>query len=386
MTVSYLGTDGVDRELRETWLVADNLPPFADADARQPGRGRSGLDLAPTRSAGRGRCCSRPQGVAQERPFGNSCRPPAAGGAAPTCRRRMPLVSSGPAASATAVRHVRPPAHLHLQRARPGRLRRRVRPPGRTAAAERADPRRARQRRRAHLRQRVHPADADAAADRARAGAVHCTAAEPADLPPAQRTTRPASTSAPWFPSMDQAIETGSTSPARSRSRPGTAPTRSASGTTARSCSSPTPAATRRPTSSPPASRTTGSARCSASTTTPAPAAPTSGPTACSSSCSSSRRRIRLAVQGPAEGRRTCGCPSAARCASGRLAGTPVEDLGVMPDVRHRMTPDDVLQRQRRPARPRRRAAGRPADAHARRDGHAGRRRHRRRPDRVGQP
>ena len=32
MTVSYLGTDGVDRELREHWLVADNPPPFADAD------------------------------------------------------------------------------------------------------------------------------------------------------------------------------------------------------------------------------------------------------------------------------------------------------------------------------------------------------------------
>ena len=66
---------------------------------------------------------------------------------------------------------------------------------------------------------------------------------------------------------------------------PRTAPTRSASATSARSCWSPTPAATPRPTSSPPASRTTRSARCSASTTTPAPAAPTCGPTACSRRC-----------------------------------------------------------------------------------------------------
>ena len=42
--------------------------------------------------------------------------------------------------------------------------------------------------------------------------------------------------------------------------------------------------------------------------------------------------------------RPTCGCRSAARCGSGALAGTPVEDLGVAPDVRHEMTRRDVLE------------------------------------------
>ena len=43
-------------------------------------------------------------------------------------------------------------------------------------------------------------------------------------------------------------------------------------------------------------------------------------------------------------GRPTCGWPSGARCASGALAGTPVEDLGVRSDVRHEMTRRDVLE------------------------------------------
>ena len=50
----------------------------------------------------------------------------------------------------------------------------------------------------------------------------------------------------------------------------------------------------------------------------------------------------------------------------GALAGTPVEDLGVAADARHEMTRRDVLERQRRPAGRRRRAAGRPAGPAAR--------------------
>jgi hypothetical protein len=33
VTVTYVGLDGVRRELREPWLVAENLPPMADLDA-----------------------------------------------------------------------------------------------------------------------------------------------------------------------------------------------------------------------------------------------------------------------------------------------------------------------------------------------------------------
>jgi hypothetical protein len=45
VVVGYRGTDGVDRELRQDWLVADNLPPFADVDALTPAAANSGLDI-----------------------------------------------------------------------------------------------------------------------------------------------------------------------------------------------------------------------------------------------------------------------------------------------------------------------------------------------------
>ena len=45
VVVGYRGTDGVDRELRQDWLVADNLPPFADVDALSPAAANSGLDI-----------------------------------------------------------------------------------------------------------------------------------------------------------------------------------------------------------------------------------------------------------------------------------------------------------------------------------------------------
>ena len=44
--VGYVGTDGVERELRQKWLVTDNLPPFvADADAISVTAASLGLDL-----------------------------------------------------------------------------------------------------------------------------------------------------------------------------------------------------------------------------------------------------------------------------------------------------------------------------------------------------
>jgi len=44
--VGYVGTDGVERELRQRWLVTDNLPPFvADADAISVTAASLGLDL-----------------------------------------------------------------------------------------------------------------------------------------------------------------------------------------------------------------------------------------------------------------------------------------------------------------------------------------------------
>ena len=45
VVVGYRGTDGVDRELRQDWLVADNLPPFADVDALSPAAANSGVDV-----------------------------------------------------------------------------------------------------------------------------------------------------------------------------------------------------------------------------------------------------------------------------------------------------------------------------------------------------
>ena len=44
--VGYVGTDGVEHELRQKWLVTDNLPPFvADADAISVTAASLGLDL-----------------------------------------------------------------------------------------------------------------------------------------------------------------------------------------------------------------------------------------------------------------------------------------------------------------------------------------------------
>jgi Peptidase family S41 len=45
VTVTYIGTDGIKRELRESWLVAENLPPMADMGEVTTTATALGLDL-----------------------------------------------------------------------------------------------------------------------------------------------------------------------------------------------------------------------------------------------------------------------------------------------------------------------------------------------------
>jgi Peptidase family S41 len=45
VTVGYVGLDGTARELRQPWLVATNLPPFADLDQVSVTAANTGLDL-----------------------------------------------------------------------------------------------------------------------------------------------------------------------------------------------------------------------------------------------------------------------------------------------------------------------------------------------------
>ncbi len=45
VTVSYLDLNGTARELRESWVVATNLPPMSDLDALTPAAAAMGLDL-----------------------------------------------------------------------------------------------------------------------------------------------------------------------------------------------------------------------------------------------------------------------------------------------------------------------------------------------------
>lgn len=46
VVLSYVGTDGVARELREKWRITDNLPPFVNADQLSTAAAAQGLDLA----------------------------------------------------------------------------------------------------------------------------------------------------------------------------------------------------------------------------------------------------------------------------------------------------------------------------------------------------
>jgi hypothetical protein len=68
VTVSYIGLDGTARELREKWLVVDNLPPFAtDANTVTANAAALGLDLGADEVGRAKRLLFAPQSVAQER-------------------------------------------------------------------------------------------------------------------------------------------------------------------------------------------------------------------------------------------------------------------------------------------------------------------------------
>jgi hypothetical protein len=174
VTLSYVGTDGTPRELREPWRVVDNLPPLADADAVSP-QAAAPVDLGADEASRAQRRCS-PQTVAQELAPGHG-RTDAA----------LDLVPQVPGRSVT---HLIGRSRIRIftfSASTRGRVRERIHPADRAAPRQRTDRRRAGQRRRAHLRERIHAADADAAADPARAGSVHQHASQPADLPEAQR-------------------------------------------------------------------------------------------------------------------------------------------------------------------------------------------------------
>ena len=65
VTVGYLGVDGVARELRQNWLVVDNLPPIADADVPSPAAAAQGLDLGADEVARAKRLLFAPQSLAR---------------------------------------------------------------------------------------------------------------------------------------------------------------------------------------------------------------------------------------------------------------------------------------------------------------------------------
>ena len=246
--------------------------------------------------------------------------------------------------------HVRlhPGVHVHGRRRR--RLRRRVRATRRPAPDDGLDHRRAQQRRRSHLRRRAVAPDVDTTRHRAVAGAVrhHAAHARPG-APPLAVAARP----------DVRPVAVGGVDGSRGAHRIGVLdvaldhtgrrkPTPSGSATTARSCSSPTPAATRPPTCSPPASRTIGigpvlgvhanTGAGGANVWTHEllrrlmdAAAPPDSPFAANPfSALPANMGLRVAV------RRTVRV--------GDRSGTPVEDLGVVPDERHAMTRRDLLE------------------------------------------
>jgi hypothetical protein len=66
VTVSYVGLDGAKHELREQWLVADNLPPFVDADTMSAAATNLGLDLDADETSRARKLLFVPEVVAQE--------------------------------------------------------------------------------------------------------------------------------------------------------------------------------------------------------------------------------------------------------------------------------------------------------------------------------
>jgi len=82
VTISYVGTDSVARELKEKWLVVDNLPAFADADAVSPASAAQGLDLGTDETARAKRMLFAPQSLAMEQALrATGTLPPATSGA-----------------------------------------------------------------------------------------------------------------------------------------------------------------------------------------------------------------------------------------------------------------------------------------------------------------
>jgi hypothetical protein len=83
VTLSYVGVDGTARELREKWLVVDNLPPMADANAVSPQAVAIGLDLGADEVGRARRLLFAPHTVARESDFQatGELPPPVADGA-----------------------------------------------------------------------------------------------------------------------------------------------------------------------------------------------------------------------------------------------------------------------------------------------------------------
>ena len=138
VTVSYLAPDGSPQTLRQDWLVVDNLPPFTgNPDEVSATAATLGLDLDAD-EAGRAKTLLFAPAVAEARrdaaadgPGGRTGRHGA--GADDHHAGGVPG-----AAGADLVRRLRPHPDLHVLRGRPRRLRRRVRPADRAAAAGRA--------------------------------------------------------------------------------------------------------------------------------------------------------------------------------------------------------------------------------------------------------
>ena len=115
VTVTYVGLDGSERELREQWKVTDNLPPMTDLDAVNTTAASMGLDLDSDEKARAKKLLFLPEVIdLEQRPeLGRARR---TGGSA----RRGPTHDHARCVPGTRGRHgarnVRAPAHLHLQR------------------------------------------------------------------------------------------------------------------------------------------------------------------------------------------------------------------------------------------------------------------------------
>jgi hypothetical protein len=93
VTVSYIGTDTVKRELTEKWQVVDNLPPLAaDPDAVTPDATALGVDLGGDEVARARRMLFAPESVAQEAAVRATGRPQRSTGNAADIATSMPGV------------------------------------------------------------------------------------------------------------------------------------------------------------------------------------------------------------------------------------------------------------------------------------------------------